>query len=578
MKRPGILLLFASLMLAHSALAQSSQPLHEPLDFGIEGLVIPPAVTVHAHTPRTPQLLGEAYRRHEALVWKRAQYVAELGAVGLPAGGAYLAEAMKDPAASVRGEAARSAGLIGDAALLGEVEKLLDDTDETVRRAAVLAAAQIARAQGKPTIAIERGLSDSRPAVIAAALQAAWLSEHARLIAERATALPPELKPQAALALARLKASKGIAPASIVRDLLNGDVVARCAAVEALGEIGDPAQASTVLEKLNDPHPTVRRAAVRAMGQLADPTTRRSRAIQMLNDPDLTVRQSAAEVLTPVSSAEGVAALVQQLDPEYAPLHESVRAALIHPADAKTRDSVIQFAAAMLQNANPRRREDASYILGRLRSAAGIERHVAFLQWETVHPEKADWSLIAQAAESLGLIGDARALPGLMGLVTPAPQASAALQRPQRDVMNIALANAMVAAARLRHPPALTEAVRILQINPDACPHNLRAGAAFAVGVLATTDGKAPQADKLLDVYDSIYEDRPTKFEALKALGNLHYAPAAERLKVISESDQWPDLRWMAHWSYERASGTHVPYAPPVLRSEPPVLISDLPK
>src|SRR5947207_464287 len=81
-----------------------------------------------------------------------------------------------------------------------------------------------------------------------------------------------------------------------------------------------------------------------------------------------TVRQGAAAVLTPMPTTAALAALAAQLDQEYAPLHQAVRESLIHPADAPTRQAVIELAAKMLRDPNPRRREDASYVLGRLRS------------------------------------------------------------------------------------------------------------------------------------------------------------------------------------------------------------------
>src|SRR3954469_24748059 len=55
------------------------------LDFSADGLAIPPMVVLNGHTPRTAQLLGEAYRRRDPLVWKRVQLVGELGLTGIPA-------------------------------------------------------------------------------------------------------------------------------------------------------------------------------------------------------------------------------------------------------------------------------------------------------------------------------------------------------------------------------------------------------------------------------------------------------------------------------------------------------------
>jgi hypothetical protein len=78
------------------------------MDFGMEGLGIVPVKIVNGHTPRTAQLLGEAYRRHDPSAAQRAQYVAELGLVALPEGAAYVIDGMKDGSPLVRAEAARS--------------------------------------------------------------------------------------------------------------------------------------------------------------------------------------------------------------------------------------------------------------------------------------------------------------------------------------------------------------------------------------------------------------------------------------------------------------------------------------
>jgi HEAT repeat protein len=553
----------------------TSLPASGQLDFGVEGLSFPPVVTVNGHTPRTAQLLGEAYRRREPLVWKRVQYVADIGQVALPAGAPYLVDAMKDDAPPVRAQAARSAAMVGEPSLLPQVEKLLADSDASVRREAVLSAAKLAREQKLASSpAIERGLADPQPQVVAASLQAAWTAEHATQIAQKLAGFPKELQAEAAAALGRIK-SPGAAAA--VLPLLNGDVTQRVAAVRALGEMADVAHAEPVLQKLADPHPTVRRAAVASMAKLADEPTQHARAIKMLADADPTVREAAARVLTPVPSTEALDALLKQLDEPYAPLHEAVRQALSRPRDAALSQATIARAAALLAQANPRRQEDASYILGRLRSDAAIERHLALLQWDPASPAKSDWPLIAQAAESLGLIGDARANEPLMKLIKPAPDALAGMQRPQVDAMTKAMSNALVAAARLHHRAAIDDAVRILQLDPATCPSSLRAAASFAIGLLAEP-GKLPSDVNFITIYESPFEAKITKLEALKALGNNRHAPLADRLKVITESDATPDLRWMAQWAYQRCSNTRVAYQPPTERRAPPVLISDLPQ
>jgi HEAT repeat protein len=540
--------------------AQTTHSADDKLDFGEEGMTFPPTVIVNGHTDRTAQLLGEAYRRKEPLVWKRAQLIAELGRVALPAGAPCVKEAMKEESGQVRAEAARAAAAINDAALRAEARRLLQDPDAAVRREAVLA-----------THAIEEALSDKDPAVVAAALQSADAKD-AKLIAAAFAALPDSLKSDAALALGRLKATEH---SSLLLPLLQGDVVQRASALRALAQLGDKSRAEAVAPLLNDAHPTVRRTALSAYAALADATSVRTRAIAMLADADFAVRATAASVLAPLPSTQALNALVPQLEIDYAPLHEAVRQTLAHPIDAGIRASTIDAAAKMLADANPRRREDASYVLGRLKSDAAIDRHLALLRWDAKEPAKTDWPLVAQAAESLGMIGNAAAAAPLMELVKPAPDSAAGLPPEQGTQMVGAFGNAMIALGRLHHQPALAQAIRIVQIDPQGCPPRIRAGAAFAIGML---DKGGNGAQHLPAMYQSTYEDAHTKFEALKALGNLAHAPSTAFLKRVTELEPDERLRWIAHWSYERCSNRTEAYIPPARRDAPPVSIMDLGK
>src|SRR5438034_2089780 len=49
----------------------ASAPANDQMDFGTEGLVFPPIVFINPLTARTAQLIGEAYRHHDPIVWKR---------------------------------------------------------------------------------------------------------------------------------------------------------------------------------------------------------------------------------------------------------------------------------------------------------------------------------------------------------------------------------------------------------------------------------------------------------------------------------------------------------------------------
>ena len=567
-----MIVLLSVVTVGRFAIAQPPTPSQPLLDWGSEGLEFPPIVMINGHTPRTAQLLGAAYS-NEKLVWKRAQYTAELGLAAQQAGAVYLAEAMTDPSPLVRSEAARAAAMINDASLLPEVESLLRDESAQVRREAVLAAARLARAHNNPSTAIDRGLDDAQAQVVAAALEAAWAPRHAPEIARRVASLPDELKADAALALGRLKA---VDQAAAILPLLKGNVLQRSAAVRALGAMGSSAHVDSLLSMLKDPHPTVRREAIAAFAQAADAAPRQARAMEMLGDSDLTVREAAARVLTPAPSPDTLAPLAAQLEQPYAPLHDAAREALVHPANQQVQTAVSALASEMLTHVNPRRREDASYILGRLRSDSSFDQHVELLQWNSEDLSATDWLVVAQAAESAGLILDQRAVEPLMTLVQPAPDVVADAPAQQRNHMSLAMTNALVALARLQHKPALDEAVRIIQLDPQGIsPTSLRAAAAFAIGALGEP-GQVPRGVSLLQIYDSVYEGRQTKFEALKALGNLRHKPSAAGLLRVAESSPAPDMRWIAHWAYEQTSEKRVPYTPPSQLDVAPVSVSDL--
>src|SRR5437764_770813 len=131
---------FAILLLLMAGFAgaePTSAPSDDRMDFGTELLVFPPIVFTNPLTARTAELIGQAYRHQDPIVWKRVQYVADLGQTARPEAAPFLVDAMKDPAPAVRAEAARSAAQVVDAPnLLAEVEKLLADTDASVRREA----------------------------------------------------------------------------------------------------------------------------------------------------------------------------------------------------------------------------------------------------------------------------------------------------------------------------------------------------------------------------------------------------------------------------------------------------------
>jgi hypothetical protein len=147
---------------------------------------------------------------------------------------------MTDPAAAVRAEAARAAGAMAappsSDALLGAVEKLLTDSDPPsgARRCCRRDAGE---GVGQAHVGDRTLVVDEQPQVIAAALERAWMPQHAQLVAQKLSFASGGLRVEAARALARTKSS---APRAGAAPLLAGDVPERAAATHALARWGMP--------------------------------------------------------------------------------------------------------------------------------------------------------------------------------------------------------------------------------------------------------------------------------------------------------------------------------------------------
>jgi HEAT repeat protein len=287
-----------------------------------------------------------------------------------------------------------------------------------------------------------------------------------------------------------------------------------------------------------------------------------------LADPDPTVRESAAKLLQAVPIAAGVAPLIEQLDDGYAPLHHAAREALV----AAKKDAV-PSAVALLDHADPRRREDGSYILGKLRSDAGLERHIALLT-------DPDWDVVGQVATSLGEIGRQEASPAIAKLIERAPTINQETvgKEPEQIRINLsavqAMSNAIIAAGKLRITEVLPPLIPLFP-QREVQPYKLRAAIIWAFGVMGDPTDTAT-CDRLLPIYHDLFESGECKFEALKALGNVGYKPAADELRSISEADPSPNFRWISYWSYRTLTGDTREYDNPVIDWMADVSINDM--
>ena len=521
------------------------------LDFGTSSLTIPPAQRVRVVSPRTIEMVGSAML-HERGEW-RLRLVRDLGASQSPEGLPFLRQVLQDSDSMVRAQAARAAGQIADPVVLPQLQPLLKDPDAVVRAAAVLAAARMGDEQ-----AVSSGLGDADAEVLTAAITQATTAEHAAIISDRLERLPSSLK---ASALRRLGAIGSMDEIAAVTAHLSGGVSERIAAVEALARLNANQQMHHIAQALADSHPTVRRAAMRALARLCPPPQLQEYALQMLSDSDPTVRQAAAEVLSNHPVAGAISLLREQLDTSYPPLRSAARDALVAAGEAS-----IEAAVQLLDSNHPERRIDGSLVLGRLRSSAAMQRHIELLR-------DGDWQVVAQAAQSLGTIGDRKAADSIGTLVQQIPSLIDSIELEQRAQLAAAATEAVIAAAKLRHQPSLQVMVQLIPQRTDWS--QLRAACAWGFGILGdSSDTTTCQA--LLSIPSDFLELQPPKLEAIKALGHVRYAPAAAMLRQMADTSPDPQLRWMAHWAYQRITGQTLDYVPPQHRFTPDLSIVEL--
>lgn len=552
-------------------------PIDQVMAYGAAAVGAPTPERVNLTSPRTVELLAEALRRPGQAASRRAELVADLGATQLPAAVPAVTAAATDESPIVRSEVARALGRIGDPAAAATVKALANDPDPLVRAAVVRAASELS-----DTSLVPAGLKDADPAVVAAALSAAgkgdYVPAHADAIAAALPTLSSPLLPAALEAMGRigLAAQAGDVrdgpvdstkpPASslatggqVVRDLgarhgptvathaaANRPVAQRVAAERALGQMRAEGQAKAVVAAAADPHPVVRREAALALPAVLPPADASAAVVALLDDRDPSVRTAAARAVARAPSPEAVAPLVRQLADEDSALHAAARAALVAVGEPAAAPAM----AKLLDHADPRRREDASYVLGRLRSRAAYDRHVALTK-------DADWTTAAQAAQSLGLIGGDPATatgPALADLLTRATAAAPTAP----DAAN-AMEAALVAAGRLGYHPIVPAAVALFPKRSNA-PTNARAAALWAWGVLGADDD-ARVAELVPPLLSDPFEEADVKREGLKALGNRKAPNATSIATNLPPSISGVEMLALAHWVGDRARGTRTPFS-----------------
>jgi len=552
MLRPIFITAFAFFSPAISS-AVDLPPIDRFLPFGDNVIALPAPQRINDTSPRTVQLLAAELERPQTTPDRKTELIGDLGRTHLPAAVAPLRVAAADSDPIIRASVATALGALDDPSASDTISKLAVDADPQVRAEAVRAAAALSRGD-----LVTKGLGDVDTQVIAAALSVAG--------AQQSTMLAPLIanKDEGLQILAINAAARAnvASLANAVAAQLGADVPTRVAAVQALGVLRAAGQADEILNLLADANPTVRREAINALPGVMPAAAAQAHAIHMLTDADESVRTSAALVLAKAPGPAAVAPLIKQLYDPYTPLHETARAALLAAGGAAA-----SAAVNLLDDPDPRRREDGSYLLGMLASSAGFQRHLKLL-------DDPDWAVVAQAAKSLGQISNPTVAPDLVRTLDRA-MVTISHNNSQTSPAVAAATNAVVSAAQLGYVP-IGRKVSAYIFQRGVFPHSFRSAAIWAVGIVG-----APDESSIFKQLPSLIEDpfdaADVKIEAIKAVGNWKFSEGGAVFDAASKFPGSNETLAIIHWSKDRINGTHTPFTlpPQVYRAD--TSITDIP-
>jgi hypothetical protein len=283
----------------------------------------------------------------------------------------------------------------------------------------------------------------------------------------------------------------------------------------------------------------------------------------MLSDPDPTVQSAAANVLSQFPDPSVISRLVACLSAPYPPLRLSARDALIAACrSSSTSPAAIEKVVALLADPDPELREIAAFILGGVPTHAGFDGLIRLL-------DDPDWSVAAQAATSLGEIGDPSASAAELALVHRVMKLND--EEEISPLAVIAAERAIVACGRLGFAAAEPYFASIISNRP--IPAKIRCAAVWAFGVLPP--GPADIDGPTFSFFQTAYGDRreppALKLEILKAIGNRKSAENTSFLQRVEKTPASVQFALAAHWSLCRMNGISTP-----LEIEPTIVIPDV--
>ncbi|HEX6314768.1 MAG TPA: HEAT repeat domain-containing protein [Gemmatimonadaceae bacterium] len=336
-----------------------------------------------------------------------------------------LAEALRDPVASVRQAAAEALGTARDSvAVRALMDVLRNDESPAVRRAAAWSLGEIGDALAIP--ALTEALGRDRDA---------------------------ETRKNAAGALGHIDSPRATAALSqaLERD---SDVSVRIEAAEALANIEDPSATDVLVRVLdNDDDPGVRRAVIEAIdnidGARAVPAVSRA-----LRDRDVAVRRAAAEALGSMDDNDAVPALMAAARDD----DIEVRKAVIHSLSSLSDRRALSTFVAALSDASAEVRNYAAEGIGNMENLRTAPAELIRAM------DDRDAEVRHAVAHALGHIEDPAAIRVLVAHVSDP---------------SVEVRQAVVESLDQFDDPSVTAALRTALKDPDA---EVREQAAKALG------------------------------------------------------------------------------------------------
>lgn len=310
-------------------------------------------------------LLRRRLKARSPAVRRRA--VAELRARADAPAVTLLLEALGDADASVRADAVAALAECKDERIVNALLGALRDTDATVRLAAIAALQKQNDPAAVPALAnvLMRGGPEEKWRAARALEAFHWRPRTEAEEIEFCLALGE---------VARVPVFGSAAVKPLVELLRHGSYEKRVEAVNALGEINDPAVVRPLQQALRDADPLVRTAAAHALGRVGDAQVVPA-LIQTLQDRETNARVAAATALGRLGDARAVEPLIRLLnDSEW-----EVRAAALEALGKLGDPRAFQPVAARLDDKDQEVRQYAADAVARVGDESVVEKLVLTL-------------------------------------------------------------------------------------------------------------------------------------------------------------------------------------------------------